>query len=699
MAKSPTNSTKMKIHLNAFSGGAALDYKYGIANSFYYSQGIDFRQKASQMSILPAPRALSATLSDLITCMIQDPNGVRYGVGNQGYLYRISTNNVISEFGKLNSNGGAGIVYNQQSDQLYISGQQTASLYGQVSTSVPQLRNDNFGPSASVSPGVIFIFDTLTLSYDGNVDTNTGLTTQRNNLRTLTTSGVTPSNYTGLVTNTLTNTYTLPSVISENSGQLCPFIPDIEPFYSVAVWVTAIGTGNWTLTMHDSLNNNLGSVTISHSSMVVGLNNFVFTAPGIRAIPTAFASGTSAAYHFHLTSSVSSDTATVATIAENDLTGCNMIVFAYRFVQTHNGWHPMANFSGMLCIGNGNYLSTYNYGQDANPNNNQWIRHQLGLDTGYEVCGLTVNNQYLVIAAEKRSMNSTRNYQDGMLYFWDGTNVGPNFKIEIPMGAPYSPFTFNNVTYFYCAGSLFAWGGGQSIIKVRYIAYQNTDYLGMADSTIVNPNMMDARYNLLMLGFPSITTNTNITFGVYSWGAVELTYPNSFCLSYILSNGLLNSTSSNALQIGTIKNFVDTMYTSWQYTDSNSVTHYGLDILDNTSTAAPTFTWQSLIYDGGARYKTKEALRYKVAFVSLPANCTISPWYILDRGTKIYGTKVSTAGSTAAFINISGGRFKEAQWGFDGTCSNVTTPPIITAVTMEIDPLTSEVDLRPELPA
>lgn len=699
------NIPKDKIHLNSFVGGQSIDFKYGIANSFYTSQALDFRQKASQMSVLPGFRQFTTT-QDLITAMIQDPTGVRYAVGDAGYVYRISTGGSLSVIGNLTSNGAAGIVYNQQSDNLYIPGQQDVSVYGQVTRgSAPGWKFGNFGVSASTAVGVVDIFDSTTGAYD----------IPRNNAQAAAaTAGgaINLSNYQSLVTNTLTNTYTVSSTtISEATGQFCSFVPDIEPFYSVAVYVTAKGSGSLILTMHDSLNNSLGTVTITNGNLVVGWNNFVFDAPGIRAIPNGFATSTSAGYHFHLTSSVASDTTTVATINASDLTGANFLLFAYRLVKPNNGWHPTTIFGPYLCIGNGPYISTYTFNNDANPNNatsgthgSGWDRHALTLDFGYEVCGLTVNNQYLVVGAEKRSSSNTNSFQDGYLYFWDGSNTNFNFKIEIPMGAPYAPQTINNITYFICAGSLFAWGGGQQVIKVRYLAYQNTDYLGTVDRTIVNPNMMDVRYNLLMIGYPSTTTNVNINYGVYSWGAVELTYPNSFGYSYagsIAPTVGQNYSAANNMQLGMIKNFVDTMYMSWRYTDAGSVVHYGLDIVDNTSTPAPSFSWQSLIWDGGVRYKTKKALRLRINFLPLPAGTTLTANYTLDRGTQVTadptsGTSYSAAvGDTAITVEFNNARFKEIQFGFSGTCSSsATTPPTITGVTLEVDTLEDEIGIR-----
>jgi hypothetical protein len=265
------------------------------------------------------------------------------------------------------------------------------------------------------------------------------------------------------------------------------------------------------------------------------------------------------------------------------------------------------------------------------------------------------------------------------------------------MGAPYGIYSFNNVTYFVVAGSLFAWSGGQTIIKVRQLAYQNTDYLNAIDSTIVNPNMFTSRYNILMMSYPSSTTNPNITMGTWSWGSVELTFPNSYGFSYAMSHGYTSSAAPSAnLKMGASYNFVDSMYTSWQYTDNSSVVHYGLDLLDNFSSAARFASWTSLIFDGGARYKQKYANRIKVSSMPLPAGSTVKPFYILERGNKVYAPTTAGTGDSDALLEINT-RFHEIQYGFEITNpANLMTPPIITGVTMEIDPDQAEVDVNPD---
>lgn len=693
MSNQPKDSPKMKIVLSSFEGGESIDFKNGVQNSFYKSEALDFRSKASQMTVLPGTTnisGVSAVLVDLPVEMVQDPTGVRWLIGDQGNLYKLDTSNVLTLVATCSETSGTGLVYNQLSDMLYITGQQTVSMYGPLSSS-PALKDMQFAKSASSANGVVNLYDPTTTSYSGLA---------RNNMLSLaTTQGVTAASQ---VTTNATNTYTTPTSIPAETVATgkCAFAPDLEPFYSIVVYVDTVGTGNVTLTLHDGFNRSLAAITITHSSLTTGYNEFVFAAPGIRSFTGAIQSGLSAAYHWHITSTVA-DTK-VRTLTTADLSTADMILFNYRLVKTNNGWHPATIFTGsgfMLCIGNGQYLTTYNFANDANPSNNVWQRERFPIDAGFEICGLSVNNQYLVIAAEKRSSNATRNFQEGCLYFWDGQNATYNFKIQIPMGAPYSVYTFNNITYFVCAGALYAWGGGQQVIKVRPIAYQNTDYLNTTDSTIVNPNMMAPRYNLLMIGYPSTTTNVNIKYGVYSWGSVELVYPNSFGYSYAMSHQTYNYSSANNLQIGMIKNFVDTMYISSRKTVSGSTTYY-LDVVNNSSTPAPNFNFTSLIYDGGARYKQKEFLRYKVNFLPWPANATLTVSYTIERGSPISAdptTSVSyspATNDTSVVVEIPNGRFYEGSWGFVGTCSSPATVPTITGITMEIDPMAAETDVR-----
>lgn len=695
------NNEKVKIHLqNTIGGPTFVDNKIGIANTFYSSTAMDHHTMPSQISVLPGMSDVSGgVVTDLITAMDQDLNGVRYGAGDQGGIYRISTSNVVSKIATLNTAGSAGMYYHSISDQLYIPDQDSVSLYGQVTNPGPgpQFRPSQFGPQASGDPGCCYLYNPSSTFFD---------TVQRNNAVEINQAvGITDTNQ--VTTVTATGTFNVPAALSEADPDQCGFVPDIEPGFSIAVNVTTIGTGNWTLTLHDSLNNSLVAVTIPNGEMVVGYNNFIFGSQ-IRVIVATSQTGGSAAYHWHLTSTVNDGF--IAVVPANpagvqfgtgDMRSADFLWFAYALVETNNGWHPTTSFALSaigagaalnLVIGNGKYLATYDFSNDSGPTTNQFVRHALVFKNGYEVCGLSTNNQYLIAALERRSNDPTRNYQDGQLVFWDGTTPYANFIIDIPMGAPYGLQTFNNVTYFIVAGSLFAWSGGQTVIKVRRLAYQNTDYLGVVDSTIVNPNMMAIRYNLLEIGYPSSTTNINLNYGVYSWGSVELAFPNSMGYSYQLSNGLQNYSPSNNLAIGCVYNFVDQMYTPWSYTDSGGINHFGLDYLSNSSGPAPSGNFRSLIYDSGLDYKQKMGLREQLTFLPLPSGYTLQAFYSRDRGSDVLSPPANV-GDTKLVLEVDNARGREFQWGYYWTQTGAVKPLIVTGVTMELASLPEENDI------
>ena len=147
---SARNSGKFNINLNGFVGGESVDFENGVANSFYQQEGLDFRSKSSQMTVLPGMSALatSSVLVDLPLDMVQDPSGVRWMIGDQGNLYKVDTGNVITKVATMSEASGGSIVYNQLSDMLYMTGQQTVSMYGPITSGAAVFRDKQFGKSA-----------------------------------------------------------------------------------------------------------------------------------------------------------------------------------------------------------------------------------------------------------------------------------------------------------------------------------------------------------------------------------------------------------------------------------------------------------------------------------------------------------------------------------------------------------------------
>lgn len=638
-----SDGSKLQPSYQEFYGGKATDAKVGIGKSFGDSQAMDFRKQPSQLTVLPGTRNIAAgNLSDLIQGIVQVNDGTRFATGSLGNFYRINTSNSVSNEGQVGQNGGAGIVYRPDTDSVYFSGQTTVSSFGRISAS-PTIQANRYAQSVSADPYVTQLLDS-------------------NNVP------VTPTVY----RTSAAALYTLKTALSEATTDKCPFLPDIEPFYSVKVKVDNKGAGDWTLTLHDDANNTLSAVTITNANLKSGqYNEFIFSSQ-VRALVKPNAR----TYHYHLTSTATDGTVRVVT--KDSLATSDFQLFAYRLVQTINGLHPMELFAQYTCIGNERYLSAWEPLSDT-PDNSEWQRHRLTFPPGFEVCGLSKNDEFLVIACERQG-------QGGALFFWDGTAQTYNFLIETPMGAPHGVYTDNNITYMIISGSLYAWAGGKTLIKVRTFEGTDSEFSGTTDTTRVYPNMMTTRRNILLMGYPSVTTNTGVKFGVYSWGSIEKNFPSSFGYSYVISPNVKNYSVSNGVQIGCVKNFNDTLYTSWKSDGT-----YGLDVVDNSSTPAAEFDWTSLIYDGGAAWKTKLALREKICFTALPTGVTITPRYKKDRGDWVTGTTV-TEGATEAYLEVTAGRCREFEWGFTGTCTGTTSPTIIN-IAAELDSLQNERDL------
>ena len=721
--------------MNRFDGGASTDYKNGIANSYWDAEALDNRSVPSQMSVLPGLTTISSTvITGLILAIVQDQMGIKWAVDLPGKVYRIDLSNNVTVVGQLPEQSGGSIVYNQMTDYLFFPGQQAISSYGPItgyggqSTVQPTWQYNSLAQSADIGSGVTALWDNATSSYSGPYRNN--LTSVGANQGVTSISQVGGNPQAGISGSGVPaySDITIPTSIDDaDPSTYTSFSASIEPFYSFALYVVAKGTGNLIFTLHDGNNNVVSQVTIDNSAVTANAyNEFVFPAPGIRAYLGGAATGNSSLFHFHLTSSVASDTFTFRSIGSTllaydsmgnatnsttaDMTGVDFILFAYRMVKTNNGLHPAMLFTGnnmFMAIGNGDYISTWDMTMTGAPTNSSYRRGAISLDVGYATCSLTTNSAYLVISAERRQLDGNAKEQDGMIYYWDGISQNWISRVQVPQGSPYALQTFNNITYFTVNGTLYAVSQpGVPDMKIRLISYQNGNYTGRPDSTIVYPNMSCVRNTSLLMGYPSSSQNPAVRYGVYEWGSVELTYPNSFGRSYMLSaNDTFPAvwTSANQLQMGCVYSFVDQMYVSWQYTDSSGTVQSGLDYMDNSSSTARNFSWASLVFDGGARYKQKQNLRYKINLTPLPAGCTVTGWYSINRGQPITvgadGTSytITQTGSTELDIQPPMGRFHEIQWGFYGTTpAGNMVPPTFTGITYELSPLNQEVNVAPD---
>lgn len=648
------------------------DLKIGLKNSFAGSAGagslgtyaIDFRKNPSQFSVLPGlSREDAKVCNDLIQNEVMVPDGTIYAIGSGGSFYKRTTAGAWSLEAGVNI-GTFGISYRRDTDNIYIPTRKSVSLYSGVSGS-PAMYMNYYGNSYS----------------------------QYNNSATL---GFNVAAF----QQSSPQTYQPPTAINENQLNLRYFQSDIEPLTKISVFITSKGTGDWTLTLHDGTNKVLGTSTVTNANLSNNIfNDFVFSSATNGQV-RIYIAPQARTYHIHVTSTVADGTLSTAVI--NDLSQCDLKVWADRLVQTNNGMHPWTRFLQYECIGNGNYVSAWEPLNSTDtttmtsPGAAEWQQHKLVFPMEYEACGLATTNEFLTVALEKNTSSSTSTPQEGIIAYWDGTSPTYNYFFKVPEGSPYGLHEYKNVIYYYAGGD---WWGvvppSTNPVKVRRLPSSDTEYSGAAAPVVIYPYCAAVRRGIHLMAYPSMTTNTSINYGVYSWGSVDKNYPDSFGYSYLLSTGSTNYSAQNNLTIGMVKNFGDTLHVSWR-DDVNG--GYGIDVITNASTPAVNSSWESLIFDNGFTGKRKKAIRIIADFLSLPSDASFLLKYKLDRASAWTYSPVFTAanintgdGNNHAHLDVSGQQnyYYEAQIGIDITSG--TTSPAFTSLCLVYDDMSAEV--------
>lgn len=625
---------------NQFTGGLSDDPKIGPKYSFADAQGMDFRSSPSQLSVLPGlAREDGGIVKDLILNEVMAGNGIIYAFGDAGYIYRRSTAGVWSVVDKLGS-GAAGIDYRKDTDAVYLTSYKTASRIGQVVNGTsPTLNSDYYASSIS--------------TYDNSINTgfNVNADQEGSNLTTAILQATTPLN--------------------ESDQNRRYFQTDIEPLNQIAVYVVAKGSGNWTMTLQDGINNVLATATVSNASMSNNSwVNFVFSsAPNgqVRVYPAPNAR----TYHLHVTSTVADGT--ISSSQTNNLSSCDLRVYADRFVQTNNNWHPIQRFLQYETFGNGNYLSAWEPITDP-PTNDEWLRHRLVFPEEYEVCGLTLQNEFEVIAAGKNTTLNTSIPQAGMLFFWDGTSDTYNYNVPIPEGTPYGIYTYKNIVYYFAGGSWWALTSPTTQpVKQRQMPGTATEFSQSYAPIVVYPYAATVRRDILLAAWPGTVPNTNMTFGVYSWGSTNKNYPETLGYNYHISTGSENYSASNNLSLGMAQGFGDLLHVSWR-DDLNG--GYGIDAITNSSSPVTTSYWKALEFDGGYVAKKKTA-NYIEAYYVLPPGATITLSYSMDYTTFV--TDPNSYSTTKLFEGLPNYARFYATSSNGGRFHNITVMITITS--------------------
>ena len=447
-------------------------------------------------------------------------------------------------------------------------------------------------------------------------------------------------------------TYSLTTAINEGATHRETFIPAKDPQESIEIEIVAIGTGDWTITVHDGLNRTVASKAVSNGDLNTSFYEFIFD--------TAWRPVIGASYHYHLTSTVADGT--VVTGIASDLEDSQFKTF-FQFL-VDDKYHPIRQHLNFLAIANERYLATLEGGDVYDP-------HRLTLPSGTRIRALGFWREFLAIGTWRGT--SITDYDQGRIFFWDGTNDTYNFFIDVPEGGVNTLVGTKGLLYVWAgySGDMLVYGGGDAAQKIKKIPKINKD---ISKSIEILPNASDMWRGLITFGVGD-STSTDVERGVYTWGSLNRIFPQGLAFDYPLSLGRQTGTG---VKIGMVHPSGQNLFTSWQ--NSNT---FGVDKVSLSNEPYQTATYETLIIDYNLISQQHLPLLARVDFQALRTGETITIKVKKDRADSWTILKTqSTVGATTVRGTIRG-EAKEIQLAVDVTC--LTTSPTITGITLESD--------------
>lgn len=477
-------------------------------------------------------------------------------------------------------------------------------------------------------------------------------------------------------------TYTTPAAIAETAANKLSITPTKDPLLTVAIYVTAKGTGNWTVTIHDSGNNSLGTATIANASLTNGaMNSFTFS-PAIRI-------NIGTIYHVHVTSTVADGTTQTGTTADFS-TAQYKTYFGILIADTN--YHDMKQHTngvnGTIVIANANYFAELTMAGAYSPN-------KIPILPGYTIRYFVRENEFVVAMAWKGT--TIDSFDEGMAFYWDGIQPYYNYSKPITGGNPNAGVNYKNRIL-----SMLGSNGTLTVGTEPFRTIQSAPNLGRGKKIEVLPGAMTTWQNRAHVGIGiNSDDSTGLIQGVYEFGsnsdrAVSYTSVSTEVLNlgYSISTG---DTQGTTMQIGVVKGFGKDMYIAWK----SQAGTYGVDKVIKTNNPASTGSWESLIDNDStdskgnfypAPQKEKESQRLSIYYNTLPTGCTVTPKYKINRAaswTLGTGTDIGTVGSNYCIMDINQ-RYFEIEYGYDLVAT--TGYPAITSVIHEFEPLIDERD-------
>lgn len=475
---------------------------------------------------------------------------------------------------------------------------------------------------------------------------------------------------------TIGSTYTVPTAISEATTDQLPFTPVNDPQKSMDINVSAKGTGNWTLTIHDQTNRVIATQTILNANMATsGYQEFIWTTPWRIVIGKN--------YHAHIT--VSTGTSSVVTSSLNVLQSAGAATGDFHtyfgFLVSDTLFHPAIRWLNFLAIGNERYIAKWD-GAFYAPN-------LIAFPQGTHVRCYGPWGIYLAIGTWQEASTATPNVYDfatGKIYFWDGISLTYNFSIDVPEGQINAIFGMDANLYYYAGwhGDLMQYTGGWANQSGSFngTKIKRLPYLKQQDYMEVYPQAMCNYQGLLYMGVAANTNSTTLPQGLYSWGALYPQYPQTLSFDHLISTG----NKGGSVRIGCVYPVQQKLFVSWK--DGLS---YGVDVIDPTAGVYHTSGLiQPNILDGGDMWRQNLLLKVRADHVKLNTGEGVTVGYKLDREST-FETSNSVTDTLKRFTTntLSNGRMNEYQLQVQLTGTGSSTPTLL-ALSAGQDNLTEE---------
>ena len=454
--------------------------------------------------------------------------------------------------------------------------------------------------------------------------------------------------------------YVPPTSISEAATARQSFTGTYDPIKSIVIDVDVVGTGDWTVTLHDAANNSIGAKTIVNASMSVADITFTFASP-LRI-------ETGETYHFHVTSTVADGG--VDTNVNTDLEGAEYTINYGTLIDAT--FHPGIEHLNLAVFGNERYLAVFDQAT-YKPN-------KVVFPAGFVVRSLAKTDEFVVAECYKGA--SVQSAEEARRYYWDGISPTFNFYNDIKVGPCHALSTKGKelIGVYGHRGAIYK---GDDMNQIS----SEVPKLARGKYVEVYPGAITEFEGRTLVGYAKATDdNTAFEKGIYVQGKEDIKLPEVLNMSHVISTGTTQGTNT---EIGLVKVLGTDIYIGWRDgTSTYGVDKIALGDLHLTSGAV----WESLIFDGGDPDKYMQAIKVEITFESLPSAATVTPKYKLDRASSFTtGTAANTAGDTEADVYINT-LCKESEFGFNLASASTSFArfPKITSVKFIYDDLADE---------